>query len=105
MIKRIVRALTFEMDGSVSVEYVTPAIDQRNSGLVVNHVIFIPSHHVDLEGDRMDLVTAAHKLLDASLEVFAAERDQVPPEQEAPTQLTSGPFDNPEDEQRYGTGE
>ena len=104
MIKRIVRALTFELDGSVSVEYVTPSIDQRHSGLVVNHVIFIPSHHEDLEDDRSALVDAAHELLNSALETFAAEAGQLPPEQPV-AQATSGPFDNPADDERYGTRE
>lgn len=43
MIPRLIRALTFNNDGSVTIEYVTPSEDFKANGLALNHAILVPA--------------------------------------------------------------
>jgi hypothetical protein len=62
-----VRTLSFDPDGSLTVEYLRPAIDARANGVVLNHTMYIPVG--DQYDEEIDAVrVAVEALLDDVLE-------------------------------------
>lgn len=67
--KRIIRSMTFQPDGSVAVEYVTPATDLRQNGLEQNSVLLIP-YGSDYDDEIDALMDLCVDTLEDALEDF-----------------------------------
>jgi hypothetical protein len=63
---KVIRTISFQPDG-VAIEYVAPAEDYRENGLMLNHVMFIP-HDSDYEDEIGEALEAAQALLADALD-------------------------------------
>jgi hypothetical protein len=85
---RLIRSLTFQPDGSVAVEYVTPATDVKANGLEINHVLLIPR-----DSDYDDELDAVMEAVNAMLEDAIEDLDTA-----APFDFSSDDDEDDEDE-------
>lgn len=93
--QHIIRGVSFDADsGGYVIEYLTPANDIRNTGLVLNHALLIPAEDpfIDL---LEDLEASMQRALRRGLRAHA-DGDPIdiePPEDDE----TPSPYDNPEE--------
>lgn len=93
----IVKALTFLPEGAVAVEYIEPAVDIRQNGMIVNHGILVVEDEHTADGIDL-LLRTAQTFLKNSLREFHASPPGDPQlsfddvDDDAP-----GPYDNPDE--------
>lgn len=63
----IVRGLTFDADGSITLEYADAESDVREKGIILNHTLFVPSGQ-DYDDELQGVVDAVGALLADVLE-------------------------------------
>lgn len=63
----LVRGLTFDPDGSITVEYADADKDMREKGIILNHTIFVPAGE-DYDDELLDVARAVQALLADVLE-------------------------------------
>jgi hypothetical protein len=88
---RDVRSITFDPDGSATIEYLSPEEDLRVNGVILNHAMLVPSCD-DYDGGIDDARNAALALLDDVLSdlVRVPAVDLEEPEDDVPSS-----YDNP----------
>lgn len=89
--KPVIRAVSFEDDGGVVVDYLVPAKDAYRTGVVVNHTIRIPpSRQWDEE---------IFELVQAALFLLADVLEDLPGMEPIPAQLDDEDDDDDEDDE------
>lgn len=89
----LIRGVSFDLDtGGAVIEYVTPADDVRENGLVRNHALLIPPTD-QFDESIVTLLRAAETALQFCLDAYgqAPPLDLTP----EPDDDSAGPYDNP----------
>lgn len=93
--KHIVRGASFDADsGGFVIEYLTPTVDIRATGLVLNHALLIPAEDPFM-GLLEELEQAIQEALRKGLALHAAANPLLLPELDDDDEPR--PYDNPED--------
>lgn len=94
MSEHFVRGLSFDPDsGGYVIEYLTPAVDVRSNGLVLNHALLIPAEE-PFEDLLIDLVQALRSALDHGLALHQQASGLQLDEDDS--EDAPGPYDHPE---------
>ncbi len=87
----VIRAIGFEGDGSVTMDYLIPSRDAFRTGVVLNHTIHIPL------GDQYD--EEILNLTEAALALLADVLEDLPVMEPMPAVLTDDEDDDDEDDE------